>query len=739
MKARKYFEQHRLTVFVGFTLILVLVIGLAIIIPLVSRGAPPVTKPTPTPTPGVILGPQACPDAVKAPAHWDAILGTQGSGSKVAGVSCANIMGNPSLQSLVTARHSDANGTLDVYVFNNITSAKPTQIFKLPGLLKGDAKISSYNSVMTAEVDQNSSVNAGKSASQWTADLFREFEWNNGEGTLVQVAFPGIFPDLTRYQAEADQALVNQGKDTWKNDPAQVAKALVDKFFDWKRPTTTKLLSGGGPQDVNATVQVQESPVQGAQVQGPSAVVKLSRLAGNTHNFWVAIAVEDGTMLTLTNIEARSLITSPVTLEGIGAAFEAVIGRAVVYDHLYTDIGHAQVIGDNGMGKANYSVKVVYTTSFHQGVQEGVVAMYEANGGISDEIFTAVIVKVLLDPEPGVAQGPVSCPDAVLKAGYWAPIIGIDTKVTSVGTVSCANMKSDPSLQALVPVYYPDKQTVDIYVYDQITSAHPVQLFSLKGLYRGGPLISGYSTVMTAQVDLNSSINKGKSGDQLTTDLYREFQWSDGAGTLVPVAFPGIFPDLTRYQAELDQKLVKGGQDTWKNDPAQVAQKLAVKFFKWAPNAPTSILSGGGSRDVDAVVQVKSTFPGGGRINVKLSRLEGNTANMWVVIGVEDGSGLLTITSPQPRDRMTSPVTIKGAGSAFEGEIGQAFVLDHLYDTIGNARVTGAGMGKTTYTTTVGYNSTFKEGTQEGVVAVYMYSQADGSIATAVMVKEMLS
>ena len=739
MKARKYFEQNRVAVFVGLTLILVLVIGLAIIIPFASRSGTSTTKPTPTPTtgvvtptptsadntpapaPGVVMGPQACPGAMKGTAYWDTILGTQGSGSKVEGVSCANIMGNSSLQSLVTVRHSDANSTLDVYVFNNITSAKPTQIFKVQGLVKGDAKISGYNTVMTAQIDQNSSVNAGKPASQWTADLFREFEWNDGEGILVQVAFPGIFPDLTRYQAEANQALVNQGKDTWKNDPQQVAQKLALKFFEWKRAVTTKLLSGGGPSDVYATVQVQEPPLQGAQSQGPSAVVVLSRLEGNTHNFWVAISVVDeNKMLTLTNIETRSLISSPVTFEGTGAAFEASIGRAVVYDHQYTDIGHAQVTGDNGFGKATYSTKVVYNTSFHQGVQEGIVAVYEANGGISDENYTGVMVKVLLDPEPGVALGPVSGPDAAQKAGYWAPIIGIDTKVSSVGTVSFANMKGDPSLQALVPVYHTDgSQIVDIYVYDQIMATHPVQLFSLKELNKGGALISGYSTVMTSQAD-----------------IYREFKWSDGAGTLVPVAFPGIFPDLTRYQAEMDQKQVKMGKDPWKMVPAQVAQRLAVTFFKWAPNAPTSVVSGGGPQDVDAVVQVQSTYPGGGKINVKLSRLEGNTANMWVVIGVEDGNGLLTITSPQARDRMTSPITIKGAGSAFEGQIGQAFVLDHLSNSIGQAKVSGVSNGKTTYTTTVDYP---KVVFQEGVVAVYTYSQADGSIASAVMVKEMLS
>src|SRR5207253_1199020 len=99
---------------------------------------------------------------------------------------------------------------LDIYVFNTITSAHPKQIFKLAGLVKGEASISGYSTMMTAEVDKNSTLNAGKPLSAMTPDLFREFAWSSEEGTLVQVAFPGLFPDLTRYQAEADQGRVNQ-------------------------------------------------------------------------------------------------------------------------------------------------------------------------------------------------------------------------------------------------------------------------------------------------------------------------------------------------------------------------------------------------------------------------------------------------------------------------------------------------------------------------------------------------
>jgi hypothetical protein len=369
------------------------------------QGQHPATQVTPTPTapqttvtttPGSETTPAPTqvvtqvPTPINTPAYWDRILGTAGTNGKVESVSFAHILGNSSLQALVTVRHSDANSTLDVYVFDRITSATPTQLFKLSGLIKGDAKISGYNSIMTAEVNPNSMLNAGTSVSQITPDAYREFAWV--KGSMTQVAFPGIFPVMTRYQAEADQARVNAGHDTWKNDATAVAKALEVQFMKWQRTVTTKVLKGGGPNDVSATVQVQGTPILSAQ---PTIVVTLSRLEGKTHNIWEAIGVKDGSTLTLTNIPTGSLISSPVTLTGTGSAYEAVIGQGVVYDHLYTNIGHEQLTGSPGMGIANYSIKVPYSSSF-KGAQEGIVVAYQDMGGLSSGYSSAVVVKVLI-------------------------------------------------------------------------------------------------------------------------------------------------------------------------------------------------------------------------------------------------------------------------------------------------------------------------------------------------------
>src|SRR5439155_25947771 len=98
------------------------------------------------------------------------------------------------------------------------------------------------------------------------------------------------------------------------------------------------------------------------------------------------------------------------------------------------------------------------------------------------------------------------------------------------------------------------------------------------------------------------------------------------------------------------------------------------------------------------------------------------------------------ITTHQDRDRLTSPTTVQGKGNAFEGKIGKVVVLDHLYKDIGHSDANGAtGNGSTTFSSNVSYSASFKTGIQEGIVVLYSYSNADGWVSGAVMVKEMLS
>jgi hypothetical protein len=348
---------------------------------------------TPTTAPGIGLGARRCPDAVKDPAHWNPIIPTQSNTSKVEAVSCGNLIGNTSLQALVTVRSSGSGGLLDVYVFNNITGPNPVQLFKLLSLGEGDAKISLYNSVLTSEVDANSSINKGKADAQLTPDLFREFKWSDGAGTFVPVSFPGIFPDLTRFQAEKDQAQVNRGQEAWKLDAAMVASHMASDphLLNWPTTAPTTAVSGGGAHDSDAVVTVKNPDAGGGTIK-----IRLQRLEGNTNGgIWEAVTVE-ATGMSITAPQSRNLLTTPVTVKGTGNAFEGKIGRVVVLDHLYTDIGHAGATGATGTGNTSFSASVPYTSTFKDGAEEGLVVLYTTNNAGGPNAAAAVIVKELL-------------------------------------------------------------------------------------------------------------------------------------------------------------------------------------------------------------------------------------------------------------------------------------------------------------------------------------------------------
>ena len=342
----------------------------------------------------------------------------------------------------------------------------------------------------------------------------------------------------------------------------------------------------------------------------------------------------------------------------------------------------------------------------------------------------------------GVRLGPQSCPDAVKDPSHWDPIIPPEEDSPTpihVGRVSCGNLIGQNSLQALVNAYHEGTgQILDVYVYTNITNARPSLLFKLQALYKGDAKISGYNTIITQEVDGNASINKGQGNAELTRDLRREFKWSDNAATFVQVAFSGIYPDLTRYQAEADQAQVNQGQDSWKLSATQVALHLAMDLLKWPADAQTTVVSGGGKSDLNAVVNVVSATPASVSIKVSLIRLEGNTnGGIWIVTSVESPN--MSITVPQSLERLTSPTTVTGKGNAFEGSIGMVRILDHLYDDIGHAPATGVqGQGNTIFSASVTYTSSFQGGSQEGLVALFGENNAGGAVP-AVIVKVLLS
>jgi len=342
----------------------------------------------------------------------------------------------------------------------------------------------------------------------------------------------------------------------------------------------------------------------------------------------------------------------------------------------------------------------------------------------------------------GILLGSQPCPSVVQSSAHWETITGM-SPTHKVEGVMCGFLMGVPSLQAIVKVRYGGTDSLlDINVYTNIMNAHPSRIFSLQGLPHGDVSISNYNTLLVGEIEMKPGQQASVPNSQVQQDLYREFSWSDSAGTLVQIAFPGLFPDLTRYQAEFEQREVNTGQglQQWRLSAVTTAQNFAEFVLRWDPNTPTTVMSGGGTHDAKALILIKNPSAGSVTIKLSLSRLELNTnGGIWEVTDVAtDG---MTIASPQNAQQLTSPVQVTGVDTAFAGKPAVIKVFDHDLTEIGQAAVNqpkGIGIGKSNISTSISFSSSFQGETQEGIVALYAYT-GNHVIAGAVMMKVLLS
>jgi len=340
---------------------------------------------------GIQLGPQHCPAAVQSAAHWEAIVATSAS-QKVEGVLCAYLMGTPTLQAIVKVRYGGTESLLDIAVYTNITGTTPSRIFRLNGLPHGDVRISNYNTLLTAQIDPMSSQQAGATPTPVQQDLYREFKWSDSAGTLVQVTFPGLYPDLTRYQAEYEQGEVNtgQGFQQWRLSAVTTAQNFAEYVLGWDPNAPTTVLSGGGTHDARAEILLKNPSMGSATIK-----LSLSRLELNANGgIWeVTDVATDG--MALTSPQSAQQLTSPVQVRGVvNPAFAGKPNTIMVFDHDRTQIGQTAIPQANGTGKPTIATSLSYSSSFQGEAQEGIIALYVFTG--NHVIAGVVMVKVLL-------------------------------------------------------------------------------------------------------------------------------------------------------------------------------------------------------------------------------------------------------------------------------------------------------------------------------------------------------
>ena len=345
-----------------------------------------IVSPTDTPRPPTItLHVVGCPSTLTL--DWDRLVGTHDKVNKVESVTCASLEGQGTLQALINVRYYSSDGRLDFYVYDNLAGI-PLRRFGMQDLLYGDVRISSANTITTAEVGPKDSLVGDR-------DLFKEYAWN---GTaFVQTSFPALYPDVTRYQADQAEASVTaevdatgKGPDTWRLSARGVTGHLAQYIFHW---SNYSLQAVANSRKSNLSI----ISVANLGPGGGGFIATLHRFNGMSNNIFeiTQISPIEGN-ITLSSPAANAQLASPVQISGSTPASGGVLGRVVIYDDTYTIIGDSGAIPSTvSSGYVQFSRSIGYALN-DRGTQEGIVAFYQSSQGSADYSNQVVLIKVLL-------------------------------------------------------------------------------------------------------------------------------------------------------------------------------------------------------------------------------------------------------------------------------------------------------------------------------------------------------
>jgi hypothetical protein len=344
-----------------------------------------VVSPTPTPVPPTItLQVVGCPSTLSL--NWDSLVGTKAHVNKVQKVMCGGLLGNGTLEALVNVRYYSSDAKLDSYVYGNL-SGTPTRLFALQGLLDGDAQISLAGTLITGEIGPSDALKS-------VPDVFKEYQWNGS--TFGQILFPGLYPDMTHYQAEQDQAVISaqamQGITTWKTSASAVVGNMALRVFHWN-PQSISLKT----ITYSASRGIYIIAVNNLGTGGGGFTANLFRLDNVATNIFEVSQVSsiDGSTL-LSSPVSGVQISSPVSANGSALVNSTTLGHVAIYDDTYTTVGDSGTIhSPTSTGSASFATSISYHLNAH-GLMEGAVIFFstsQSNAALSNQ---AVMIKVFL-------------------------------------------------------------------------------------------------------------------------------------------------------------------------------------------------------------------------------------------------------------------------------------------------------------------------------------------------------
>jgi len=342
-----------------------------------------VSSPTPVPTLTTItlqvVGP--CPSNLGN--SWDRVVGTKPGVAKVQKVMCGSLEGSGSLDALVIARYYTPDYKMDFFVYDNLTGT-PNRRFAVQGLVQGDAQISPAGTIITSQLISNVPI---------PPNVFKEYQWSAATSSFAQILFPGLYPDVTHYQAEHAQFVANayaaQGKTPWQDSANSVVNKLASDIFHWTL-TTTKTVTFNPP---TGTYIVQETNTGTGGGGFVATLFHLDNVTTNIFEISKIAPLDSGTRISSPAPGVQ--LSSPVSVSGTSyQASGSVLGEVMIYDDTYTIVGSSGAIQSQPSGTyVNFTQSVSYQLNA-PGLQEGVVAFLGTNQNNASLSNQVAMVKV---------------------------------------------------------------------------------------------------------------------------------------------------------------------------------------------------------------------------------------------------------------------------------------------------------------------------------------------------------
>lgn len=219
--------------------------------------------------------------------------------------------GQPS--ALVTVLEGDPPSSISVYVYGCTMQHQQPRVeilLKRQHLLQGSVTVTRANTLSISTLDTKSLPELRTPPQTLQQNIYREYAWKNGR--FIQVSFPGLYPVMSRTEAEELQEQFDTGQSLSWADPLITTSHMAQELFHWANNNMQVTMQNNDGITAHALL-VQKVP-------HTEVMVTLQRLIRHDSSGLWFVTQAQSNSLTLDTSPANSLVTSPLPLT-VGSSF----------------------------------------------------------------------------------------------------------------------------------------------------------------------------------------------------------------------------------------------------------------------------------------------------------------------------------------------------------------------------------------------------------------------------------